>query len=288
MRHQLSSSPTKMLNHIACLDHGFVELIDRMPREKTESAIVHAARTSTCINRESQIRTIDEDTRLIKYLYRNGHTSPFESVKFKFCLKCPIFVARQIMRHRTANINEISGRYSQLDECWYNPWQIKDDQCPGGGIRLQNNKNKQGSMEGHTNTDVESLQERLNAAMNNVFDLYKEMIQAGIAREVARYCLPVATYTQLYFTMDLHNLLNFLRLRIDAHAQAETRVFAQAMFDLICPIVPVTITCFKKYTIECITLNADEIEAIRSGNKELKTTKAEQDNFTLKCQRLNI
>jgi thymidylate synthase (FAD) len=226
-----------------CLDHGFVKLIDCLPRVVPESedgvdyAIAEAARCSY----KRGTKTISDDKVLIRYLMRHDHTSPFEMVKFKFHMKLPIFVARQVVRTRTAQISELSGRYSELPEEYYIP-EIND-------VRLQSEMNKQGSGEAVDSFISEDFREDLIGQSLENYTHYKSALNKNISREQARMFLSLNYYTELYWCMDLHNLLHFLDLRTDSHAQKETRIYAEAILKLITPIVPYTMSAWEDYSI---------------------------------------
>ncbi len=209
---------------IDCLDKGFVRLIDVMG---DDAAIVQAARVSY----GSGTKKVLEDRGLIRYLLRHAHTTPFEMVEFKFHVKLPIFVARQWIRHRTANVNEYSGRYSEMKDEFYTP--------NPNDIRPQSVLNKQGRSE-ETLPDgmAEQAANAFKAGQDEAYAQYQEFLEQGIAREIARINLPVSNYTEWYWKIDLHNLFHFLRLRIDSHAQYEIRVFAEAIAELVKPFVP--------------------------------------------------
>ena len=191
------------------LDHGFVRLVDYMG---SDSRIVQSARVSY----GSGTKTYRQDKGLINYLLRNDHTSPFEQVVFTFHLKMPIFVARQWVRHRTARMNEISGRYSVMkDECY-----IPDK----AHIALQSEDNKQGrKAEPVDDATAERVITMLEEDHKRIFETYHALLDMGIAREIARIDLPLSLYTEFYWQMDLHNLFHFLKLRLDGHAQYEIR-----------------------------------------------------------------
>jgi thymidylate synthase (FAD) len=212
---------------ISVLDHGFVRLVDSMG---DDLSIVRSARVSY----DADWRAGDEnkDDKLISYLLRNTHTSPFESVVFTFEIKCPIFVARQWHRHRTWSYNEVSARYTELPEEYYMP---KEE-----SLTKQSTDNKQGRSEDPIK-DRRFCYESLENHSIQAFEAYKYYLQCGMARELARMVLPLNTYTRFFGTVNLHNLLhNFLPLRLDHHAQYEIRVYAEAIQDIIKEIVPVT------------------------------------------------
>ncbi|QAY01998.1 thymidylate synthase [Vibrio phage VpaJT_1] len=218
---------------INVLDHGFVRLVDHMG---SDLSIVRNARVSY----DAEWRAGEDkgsDARLINYLYDHGHNTPFESVTFTFDVKAPIFVFRQWHRHRTQSYNELSARYRELPEEFYIP--------DVSQITTQSKDNKQmRTDEQHPNA------EQFRAFMRNEnkksFESYKAMIELGCPRELARSVLPVATYSHMFATMNLHNLFKFLGERLHPHAQYEIRVYAEAMLELIEPIVPVAVAAFKK------------------------------------------
>jgi len=214
---------------VKVLDHGFVRLVNSMG---SDLDIVRSARVSYNADwRDNYSHEENKDEKLIAYLLRNKHTSPFESVVFTFEIKCPIFVARQWHRHRTWAYNEVSARYTELPEEYYIP---SPDQ-----LTTQAKDNKQmrtGQQVGETNSIIKSMQNHCEYS----FALYKEYLQRGVARELARMVLPLNTYTRFFGTVNLHNLLHFLRLRLHPHAQYEIRVYAEAIRTIIKEIVPVT------------------------------------------------
>lgn len=211
-------------------DYGFVRLVDYMGND---SSIVQAARVSY----GGGIKTPEQDRKLINYLMRNKHTSPFEMVVFKFHVKLPIFVARQWIRHRMASYNEISGRYSILPSDFYIPALEY--------INTQDTKNKQG----RTNKIVEDalvMQQVIAEHNQDAYEVYQYLLDNGVAREIARMVLPLNIYTEWYFKQDLKNLLDFLRLRTASNAQREFQDYANAIISLIEPIVPVTISAWRE------------------------------------------
>lgn len=213
------------------LDSGFVRLVDYMG---DDLSIVRSARVSY----DADWREGDEqkDAKLIAYLMKNKHTSPFESVVFTFEVKAPIFVFRQWHRHRTWSYNEISARYTELDEGFYIP---ELDQ-----ITTQHTSNKQ-MRTGEQNPFAVDIQKWIKIQNESAFLMYKDLIVRGCPRELARSVLPVGAYSRMFATVDLHNLFHFLRLRLHEHSQYEIRVYAEAMLQLIEPIVPVAVREFK-------------------------------------------
>lgn len=243
---------------INCLDKGHVTLIDVMPRlvpddQKTSDyAIVQAARVSY----GDGTKSVNEDRGLIRYLLRHSHTTPFEMIEFKLCCKMPIFVARQWIRHRTANVNEYSGRYSVMKDEFYIP--------ALENIHQQSKTNKQGGDEQMSVLDAQGFLSALNDICDKAYATYVDYNSKGVAREQSRMILPVNNYTEWYWKIDLHNLLHFLALRCDSHAQYEIRVFADAMLELITPIVPLAIEAWNDYhpMRGAIKLTRLEVEAL--------------------------
>lgn len=217
------------MDRIDVLDHGFVRLVDHMG---DDLSIVRAARVSY----NADWRSNGDDFRLIRYLLLNKHTSPFESVIFTFEVKAPIFVFRQWHRHRTWSYNEISARYTELDEDFYVP-RAED-------ITTQSTSNKQ-MRTNEVHPEAECFRQQMRVTNEEAFRVYRKMLQMGCPRELARSVLPVAAYSRMFATVDLHNLLHFLRLRLHPHAQYEIRVYAEAMKQLIASVVPATMAAFN-------------------------------------------
>lgn len=253
----MDNVPEKTIN---CLDHGFVTLVDVMPRlvpkdrPTADAAVVQAARVSY----GDGTKTVNEDRGLIRYLMRHNHSTPFEMIEFKFHMKMPIFVARQIVRHRMVSLNEVSGRYSILKDEFYLP--------DVDGIRQQSKTNKQGGDQQIESNVAAGFIDQLKSVADSTYGLYETYLEEGVSREQARMILPVNLYTEWYWKIDLKNLLHFLALRCDAHAQYETRVFADALLNLIKPIVPVTIEAWDDYHDYrgAVKLTRLEIEAIKT------------------------
>ena len=242
------------------LDHGFVRVIDYMG---DDAAIVQAARVS--YGRGTK-RTRD-DQGLINYLMRNAHTSPFEMCEIKLHVKLPIFVARQWIRHRMANVNEYSARYSVLDNEFYVPGHAQ--------LAAQSAGNRQGR-EGILDADrAGQVLDLLRGDAEQAFGHYYEMLNEdqtgqeidsgtmGLARELARIGLPLSTYTQWYWKTDLHNLLHFLALRADAHAQWEIREYAQVILDVVERWVPLTANAFRSYRAGGARLSAEGLAVVK-------------------------
>lgn len=211
------------------VDGGFVRLVDFMG---DDAAVVQAARVSY----GEGTKTKREDSGLIRYLMKNRHTSPFEMVEFKFHAKMPIFVARQWVRHRTASINEVSGRYSEMaDDFWY---------PDPAFITMQDKKNRQGRNDKVVPTAAEDVEE-VKAHTAAGYALYQKLLSHGWARELARTHLGLNLYTEWYWKIDMHNLMGFLALRTDAHAQKEMQDYANAILELATPVAPVSFAAWK-------------------------------------------
>ncbi|PWB79586.1 MAG: thymidylate synthase (FAD) [Methylocystaceae bacterium] len=222
-----------MSNRINVLDHGFVRLVDSMG---SDVSIVRAARVSY----DAAWRAGDDtgsDARLVNYLWKHRHTTPFEAVEFQFEVMAPIFVFRQWHRHRTWTYNELSGRYRELPEVFYvpNPENIGEQAVA----------NKQGRQPGGDLAARREQAERLRAACEEAFGAYRQLLEAGWPRELARAVLPLSTYSHMFAKTNLLNLFKFLSLRGDAHAQYEIRVYAEAIATLVEPIVPVAFAAWK-------------------------------------------
>jgi len=259
-------------------DHGLVALVDVMPRlvpegKTADFAIVQAARVSY----GQGTKQVSEDRGLIRYLSRHRHTTPFEMVEFKFHHVMPIFVARQWIRHRTANVNEYSARYSVVRDRFYHP-SIET-------IRKQSGSNRQGGTEPVDEATAQEFLDYLTRAEEE-YASYEKLMEKGVAREIARIGLPVNVYTEWYWKIDLHNLMHFLSLRMDAHAQQEIRDYATAMFELIKPIVPIAAEAFVDYHLESMHLTRLEIEALKSGGPLASDNKRENAEWDEKKKRL--
>ena len=245
---------------IPVLDHGFVRVIDYMG---DDSAIVQAARVSY----GRGTKRVQEDAGLIRYLMRHRHSTPFEMCEIKYHVKLPIFVARQWIRHRTANVNEYSARYSILDREFYIP-------APEH-LAAQSVSNRQGRGDVLGGEDAARVLDILRDDAMRTYDHYAEMLnedetgaprdpdRPGLARELARMNLTLNTYTQWYWKTDLHNLLHFLSLRADAHAQYEIRVYAEEMLKTVDASVPLAAQAFRDYRLGAVTLSAQMLAVVQ-------------------------
>lgn len=213
--------------------HGYVRYVDHLG---TDMRIVEAAR----ISYKSPSKGEDQDKKLLTYLFKNRHTSPFEQCSVTFNIKFPIFLMRQFVRHRTFRLNEWSGRYSELADEFFVPKEW----------RKQDAANKQGSTP--FDADNEALTALCKEAYQVAYDYYQSLLDSGVAKEQARFVLPVGIYTEIYVNCDLHNLLHFLRLREDGHAQAEIQDVAKAMRAIASELFPWTFAAFDKFKFKMV------------------------------------
>ncbi len=252
---------------IPILDHGFIRVIDYMG---DDTSIVQAARVSY----GKGTKKVSTDSGLIKYLMRHWHSTPFEMCEIKYHVKLPIFIARQWIRHRTANVNEYSARYSILDKEFYLP-SLEN-------LAAQSQSNRQGRGDVLTGEQAKKVLDLLKKDAEQTYDNYETMLnerydgsiidekQVGLARELARMNLTLNTYTQWYWKTDLLNLMNFLRLRADHHAQFEIRAYADAMLDTVKKWVPITYEAFMDYRVggtEISSKGKKVIQKLISGEK---------------------
>lgn len=231
------------------LDHGFVRLIDYMG---SDESIVQAARVSY----GKGTKKVSEDRGLIRYLMRHKHTTPFEMVELKFHVKLPIFVARQWIRHRTANVNEYSGRYSVMKEEFYLP--------PPEALQFQSSVNKQGREEEKEVPEAvkDAFREHAESTQKALYEKYMQFVDEGLARELARINLPLSLYTEWYWKIDLHNLFHFLRLRLDPHAQKEIRAYAEVMAKITRTVCPIAFEAFEDYSLNAQFFSGPELKVI--------------------------
>lgn len=240
------------------LDAGFIRLVDCMPSPTdpyslpADAAIVQAARVSY----GKGTKAVNEDKGLINYLMRHRHTTPFEMVEFKFHARMPIFIARQWIRHRTANVNEYSARYSEVPDICYIPESER--------IMGQSKTNKQGSDGELSNETKNSFIGRMQTISSETYGDYQEFLSQGISRETARMLLPVAYYTEWYWKIDLHNLYHFISLRYDPHAQYEIRVYAEAMYKICKELAPIATEAFEVHRMNSVHISQDEFDIYKS------------------------
>jgi thymidylate synthase (FAD) len=269
MAHAHNSQAEEVLDkEYPCLNAGFVRLVDYMGGDES---IVQAARVSY----GKGTKSVNEDRGLIRYLMRHIHTTPFEMVELKFHVKLPIFVARQWIRHRTANVNEYSGRYSIMKEEFYVP--------AADAVHFQSLQNKQGRREEDVPEELrQRVLELLTSTQKQLYGEYEELLEADIARELARINLPVSLYTEWYWKIDLHNLFHFLRLRIDPHAQYEIRVYAEAMADITKRVAPLAWEAFEDYMLKSEKFSRLELKVLAQDADAAKYTKEYLEAFGLK------
>jgi len=233
-----------------------------------EYAIVRSARVSFDLG----LKSIKEDEALVRYLMANSHTSPLEACEFVFLIKCPKAVAIHFLKHRTASINEFSQRYCALpDDDLYRPTSQEAGQ-PGapinGGVRMQHKSSKQCSSAEPVTSEMQAAIADLESAVDGVVDQYRALLKDGLAKEVARFALPMSAYTTLHFKIDLNNLLKFFYLRMDeSHAQPETVVYAKAMFDLVQPLIPTVIKTYLDTKVNSVTFSATEMAAVAGARR---------------------
>jgi len=266
---------------IPVLDHGFIRVIDYMG---DDSSIVQSARVSY----GKGTKKVSTDEGLIKYLMRHRHSTPFEMCEIKYHIKLPIFIARQWIRHRTANVNEYSARYSILDKEFYLP--AKEQ------LAAQSQSNRQGRGDVIQGKQAEEVLNILKDDANRTYDNYEKLLnerfdgtkidenKVGLARELARMNLTLNTYTQWYWKTDLLNLLNFLFLRADNHAQYEIRVYADKMLDTVKRWVPITYQAFMDYRVGAAEISSKGLSVIKSM---ISGKKVEQEDSGLSKREWN-
>ena len=239
----------------------------------SDAAIVQAARVSY----GKGTKELREDRALIRYLMRHRHNSPFEMCELKLHVKLPIFVARQWVRHRTASLNEYSARYSEMKDEFYIPVEPEEDEVLFAEAKLgkQSTSNKQGRAKGGASLarsgNRKPIGERMHQRAKSSYTFYQELLSDGLARELARISLPLSTYTEFYWKANLHNMLHFLELRMDEHAQEEIRLYAQMIFaELVKPLFPLASEAFVDYRLKSAMLSSYEVALLRellSGKK---------------------
>ena len=234
-------------HYIKIQDHGFVGLVDHMG---SDAAIVEAARVSY----QTGTKATRTDRALIRYLMRHRHTSPFEMCEVKLHLRAPIFVLRQWIRHRTASVNEESGRYSEVREMFFSP--ALGDLAPQS---LDNKQGREGEFPLHKQKAIRNVIEANNEYS---YASYKALLAEDLARELARLTLPLTTYSSLYWKIDLHNLLHFLTLRTDSHAQKEIRDYADAILDIIRPLFPYAVEAWEDYQQQAKMLSRMDLDLL--------------------------
>ncbi len=260
---------SELLKHfrdpIKVLDHGYVRLIEVMGDD-------HTIEASARLSYQKGTRPTRETRGLLRYMLRHDHATPFESCVITVEMKVPIFVARQFHRHRTQSINELSARYSELPEETYIPQPER--------LREQSETNKQGTGEKQVR-GATFYAGACQTVSEDAFRAYQEMLRAGVAREVARTVLPVSTYTVYRSTMNLRNLLHFLGLRLDPHAQEEARAYAEAIAQIVKAWVPLTWEAFEDYKLGSVTFSRAEAKIIRLLVEQAVHDDGEKDTFSV-------
>ncbi|MDR2803547.1 MAG: FAD-dependent thymidylate synthase [Treponema sp.] len=250
MAHCVTAEAEKILDkEFPVLDKGFIRLVDYLG---SDERVVQAARVSY----GEGTKSYREDAALIDYLLRNRHTSPFEQVVLTFHVKMPVFVARQWIRHRTARLNEISGRYSVMKDDFYTP-------C-AADIAPQSGDNKQGRCDvAFPLETAEAFRADFEAGQRRAYVDYTKLIDNRVARELARINLPLSIYTEIYWQIDLHNLFHFLELRLGAHAQKEIRLYAESLLEISRNVAPRCCESFERHIFGAVTFSKDEMVELK-------------------------
>jgi thymidylate synthase (FAD) len=274
MGHILVEAAEALLDQpISVLDHGFVRMVDYMGGDQR---IVQSARVSY----GAGTKTVRQDRGLIHYLMKHAHTSPFEQVQLTFHTKMPVFVARQWVRHRTARLNEISARYSVMKDEFYLPDADK--------VAYQSESNKQGRGGSLPSDEAATVIELLNGQNRAAYAAYEQMLEQGVARELARTTLPVSLYTEWYWQIDLHNLFHFLALRLDSHAQYEIRVYAEAMATCAKAVAPLAYEAFEEHVLRRVAFSGTEAAALaaRLAGKPFEMDEKNRERFEEKLTKM--
>lgn len=262
---------------------GYVELVDIMPRivpkgRTGDVALVQGARVSYG---DSDLRSEKADKGLVEYLVEHYHTSPLEMAEVKFICCCPLFVFNQLVRHRTASVNCVSRRYTEIpDDAFFTP-----------ELRVQDDLNKQGSKEEKVSPDLREAYDHMYRQANATYTLYKTCVDNGVAKEVARGAMPQNIMTSFVWKMDLHNFLKMVRLRVHHTAQKEIRELAEAMYELVKPKFPIACGAFEKFWLNSMSLSAQEIEMIKMGDNgqfPSFTSKRRQAAFMEKLKKMGL
>lgn len=259
------------MKQVQVLDSGFVSLLDVFGNDEE---IEKAAR----ISYGAGTRKTSETRNLIRYLMRHSHTSPFEMCEVKFHLKLPIFVMRQIIRHRTANVNEYSGRYSIMSDDMYMPH--VDD------IQQQSSSNNQGRGDDVENKSFVAFE--LNRIFDNARQTYQNLLDLDLAREISRIVLPVANYTEVVWKIDLHNFFHFCKLRTSDHAQKEVRDYANAMYDLVKPKFPLACEAYEDYNLHSVRFSSMEIDLLKRNVLDIMLEKIDNMAEADICKEYNM
>jgi len=263
----------KLLEETKVHEHGFVKLLDVMGNDEE---VENAAR----ISYGEGTRKVSQTRNLIRYLMRHKHTSPFEMCEVKFHIKLPIFVMRQLVRHRTANLNEYSGRYSVMSDDFYFP--------KGDSLKSQSTTNKQGREEGELGVATGEIEFEMYRIFDGAKNAYHNLIDWNLSRELSRIVLPVSNYTEVIWKIDLHNFFHVINLRAEKHAQQEIQDYANAMWDLVEPQFPICCEAFTDYVLNAKTFSAKEMEIIKDNLNNIVATdrlsKREETEFLEKLK----
>lgn len=263
---------------------GFVKLIDVMPRivpkgRTGDIALVQGARVSYG---STDLKSEKADKGLVEYLVEHYHTSPLEMAEVKFIIRAPLFVVNQLVRHRTANLNILSFRYTE----------VRKDMFFIPEIRVQDTINHQGSKKAKVDKEVEEKYDSMFEYSKNTFELYKECVDNGVGKEVARGAMPQNVMTDAVWKCDLHNFLKMCRLRVHSTAQKEIQDLANAMYSLVKPKFPIACAAYEKYWLNCVSFSQEEIEMLKSiiTKKEFKKfeSKRKRDSFQEKLDKLDL
>ncbi len=249
----------KIIKEYKIHEHGFVKLLDIMG---SDEEVENAAR----ISYGEGTRKVSQTRNLIRYLMRHKHTSPFEMCEVKFHIKLPIFVMRQLVRHRTANLNEYSGRYSVMSDDFYFP--------KGENLKPQSTTNKQGREEGELGASTGELEFEIFRIFDGATNAYKNLLDWNLSRELSRIVLPVSNYTEVIWKIDLHNFFKFYQLRGDSHAQEEIQDYADAMYHLVFPHFPLCCEAFEHYVRNAVTFSEQEMYVIKELLEDADTNSA--------------
>ena len=249
MSSELDYKGNKIIEETKVLDHGFVKLLDTMGNDEE---VENAAR----ISYGEGTRKVSQTRNLIRYLMRHRHTSPFEMCEVKFHIKLPIFIMRQLVRHRTANLNEYSGRYSVMSDDFYFP--------KGSSLKPQSTTNKQGREDGKLPNPGE-IEFEIFRVFDGATTAYKNLLDWNLSRELSRIVLPVSNYTEVIWKIDLNNFFKFYQLRSDSHSQEEIQHYANAMWNLVEPHFPLCCEAFSDYGLNAKTFSKQEMDIIKDN-----------------------
>jgi thymidylate synthase (FAD) len=257
MSSELDYKGKKIIEEVKVHEHGFVKLLDVMGDDKE---VENSAR----ISYGEGTRKVSQTRTLIRYLMRHKHTSPFEMCEVKFHIKLPIFIMRQLVRHRTANLNEYSGRYSVMSDDFYFP--------KGDDLKPQSTTNKQGREEEGELHNPGEIEFEIYRILDGAKTAYGNLLDWNVSRELARIVLPVSNYTEVIWKIDLHNFFKFYQLRSGSHAQQEIQDYANVMYELVKPYFPICCEAFEDYVIDAVTFSKQEMDIIKDNLNNIVAT----------------